>query len=146
VANGHSRRRSRRREDGKVKNETLANLSHLPPELIELIRGTLRGESYLAAGEAFEIERSLPRNTCWRGLSMARRLDLAMLLDRKPSRERDLVIAMICERVIAPASKLSTSVQRRDLLDGLLDALRSLKGAGCVTAYLDGGLVTSKDH
>ena len=37
------------REGGKVKKETLANLSHLPAEAIELIRGVLRGEHYLAA-------------------------------------------------------------------------------------------------
>jgi hypothetical protein len=43
-------------------------------------------------------------------------------------------------------TRYATSVRRRELLDGLLDALRSLQGAGCVTAYLDGSLVTSKDH
>lgn len=103
----HLLRRSYR-EDGKVKNETLANLSHLPDELIELIRGALRGESYVPAGEAFEIERSLPAGHVMAALAMARRLELARLLDRSPSRERDLVMAMICERVIAPASKLAT--------------------------------------
>jgi Transposase DDE domain len=96
------------REDGKVRKETLANLSHLPSEVIELIRGSLRGESYVPAGEAFEIERSLPAGHVMAALSMARRLELARLLDRSPSRERDLVMAMICERVIAPASKLAT--------------------------------------
>jgi transposase len=104
----HLLRRSYR-EDGKVKNETLANLSHLPPDAIELIRGALRGERYLPAGEAFEIERSLGAGHVMAALGMARRLDLARLLDRNPSRERDLVMAMICERVIAPASKLSTA-------------------------------------
>lgn len=97
------------RENGKVRKETLANLSHLPPEVIELIRGALRGESYVPAGEAFEIERSLPAGHVMAALSMARRLGLATLLDRKPSRERDLVMAMIAQRVIAPASKLSTA-------------------------------------
>jgi transposase len=97
------------RENGKVRKETLANLSHLPPEVIELIRGALRGESYVPAGEAFEIERSLGAGHVMAALGMARRLDLARLLDRKPSRERDLVLAMICQRVIAPASKLSTA-------------------------------------
>lgn len=43
-------------------------------------------------------------------------------------------------------TRYATSVRRRELLDGLLDALRSLQGAGCATAYLDGSLVTSKDH
>jgi len=96
------------REGGKVRKETLANLSHLPPEAIELIRGALRGQSYVPVGEAFEIERSLPAGHVIAALSMARRLQLARLLDRSPSRERDLVMAMICERVIAPASKLAT--------------------------------------
>ncbi len=43
-------------------------------------------------------------------------------------------------------TRYATSIRRRELLDGLLDALRSLKGAECATAYLDGSLVTSKDH
>ncbi len=43
-------------------------------------------------------------------------------------------------------TRYATSIRRRELLDGLLDALRSLKGVGCATAYLDGSLVTSKDH
>jgi len=97
------------REGGKVRKETLANLSHLPPQAIELIRGALRGESYVPAGEAFEIERSLPAGHVQAALSMARRLDLARLLDRSPCRERDLVMAMVCERVIAPASKLASA-------------------------------------
>ena len=96
------------REGGKVRKETLANLSHLPPELIELIRGSLRGQRYVPAGEAFQIERSLPAGHVQAALLMARRLDLARLLDRAPCRERDLVMAMICERVIAPASKLAS--------------------------------------
>lgn len=43
-------------------------------------------------------------------------------------------------------TRYATSVRRRELLDGLLDALRSLKDGGCATAYLDGSLVTSKNH
>ena len=87
------------REDGKVKNETLANLSHLPDGVIELIRGALAGRRYVDAdgGEgAFEIERSLPAGHVQAALSMARRLELGRLLDREPSRERDLCLAMIC--------------------------------------------------
>src|SRR5204862_131061 len=60
------------REGGKVKKETLANLSHLPEEVIELIRGALRGQRYLAAGEAFEVERSLPAGPVEGALLMAR--------------------------------------------------------------------------
>ncbi len=114
------------REGGKVRKETLANLSHLPPEAIELIRGALRGERYVPASEAFQIERSLPAGHVMASLEMARRLDLAKLLDRSPSRERDLVMAMICERVIAPASKLATV---RSLSSSTLAAELNVTGA-----------------
>jgi transposase len=103
----HLLRRSYR-DGGKVKNETLANLSHLPDELIELIRGALRGQRYLPAEAAFAIERSLPAGHVQAALVMARRLELGRLLDRAPSRERDLCLAMIVARVIAPGSKLAT--------------------------------------
>ena len=96
------------REGGKVKKETLANLSRLPPEAIDAIRATLRGELLVAADEAFEIERSLPAGHVTAALGMARRLELGRLLDRQSSRERDLVLAMICQRAICPASKLAT--------------------------------------
>ena len=85
------------REDGKVKNETLANLSHLPDGVIELIRGALAGRRYVDADggeDGFEIERSLPAGHVQAALSMARRLELGRLLDRQPSRERDLCLAM----------------------------------------------------
>ena len=103
----HLLRRSYR-EDGKVKNETLSNLSHLPDELIELVRGALRGRRYIDAEAAFEIERSLPAGHVQAALAMARRLELGRLLDRQPSRERDLCLAMICQRALAPGSKLQT--------------------------------------
>ncbi len=96
------------REGGKVKKETLANLSRLPPEAIEAIRSTLRGEVLVPAGGAFQIERSLPAGHVIAALGMARRLELARLLDRRPSRERDLVLAMVCQRALAPMSKLAT--------------------------------------
>jgi hypothetical protein len=53
----HLLRRSYR-EDGKVKNETLGNLSHLPDALIDIIRRSLQGETFVAASEAFEVVRS----------------------------------------------------------------------------------------
>ena len=96
------------REGGKVKKETLANLSRLPPEAIDAIRATLRGEVLVRADGAFEIERSLPAGHVTAALQMARRLGLERLMDRQPSRERDLVLAMICQRAICPASKLAT--------------------------------------
>jgi hypothetical protein len=103
----HLLRRSYR-EGGKVKNETVGNISHLPEELVELVRAGLRGEPVGLLAQAFSIERSLPAGHVNAALIMARRLELARLIDRQPSRERDLVLAMICQRAICPASKLGT--------------------------------------
>jgi DDE family transposase len=121
----HLLRRSYR-EDGKVKNETVGNISHLPEELVELVRAGLRGEPVGLLAEGFAIERSLPAGHVLAALTMARRLELARVLDRRPSRERDLVLAMICQRVIAPASKLATA--RALSLSTLADEL-SVAGA-----------------
>jgi len=96
------------REDGKVKKETLANLSHLPPEAIDALRRVLRGETLMSVEDAFEIERSLPAGHVNAALVMARRLGLAGLLDSRACRDRDLCIAMILGRLIEPASKLGT--------------------------------------
>ena len=103
----HLLRRSYR-EDGKVKNETVGNISHLPEELVDLVRAGLRGEPVGVLSDSFSIERSMPAGHVQAALVMARRLELGRLLDRQPSRERDLVLAMICQRAIAPASKLGT--------------------------------------
>ena len=83
------------REEGKVKKETLANLSHLPEEAIAALRRVLRGETLVAAGDRFLIERSLPAGHVQAALMMGRRLGLARLLDREPCRERALCLAMI---------------------------------------------------
>jgi transposase len=95
------------REGGKVKNETLANLSRLPRETIELVRRSLRGEQFLSAAEAFEVERSLPHGHVAAVLGMARRLELPRLLDRQPSPGRARVLALVCQQLLAPGSKLA---------------------------------------
>jgi hypothetical protein len=104
----HLLRRSYR-EGGKVRKETLANLSHLPDEVIELIRGALAGRRYLDSEQAFAIERSLPAGHVQAALQMARRLGLGRLLDRAPSRARDLCLAMIIQQALRPGSKLQTA-------------------------------------
>src|SRR3990172_4101565 len=95
------------REGGKVRNETLANLSRLPRETIELVRRSLRGEQFLASVDGFEVERSLPHGHVAAVLGMARQLELARLLDRQPSPERARVLAMLVQQVLAPGSKLA---------------------------------------
>jgi transposase len=95
------------REGGKVKHENLGNLSHLPIEVIEAIRKLLQGRVLVDLDEQLEIESSLPHGHVAAVLGMLRELDLERLLSRERCRERDLAVAMLCQLVIAPASKLS---------------------------------------
>src|SRR3989449_5283025 len=104
----HLLRRSYR-EDGKVKNETLGNLSHLPDSVIDLIRRSLQGETFVPAGEAFEICSSRAHGHV-QAVSLAmQRLGFASLLASKPCAERDLVQAMVASRILCPATKLATT-------------------------------------
>src|SRR5439155_6683236 len=95
------------REGKRVRHETVANVSRLPAAAIEALRRALAGEALVAAGELFTTERSLPHGHVQALLGVARRLGLARLLDRQPSRERDLCLAMIVQRLLAPGSKLA---------------------------------------
>jgi hypothetical protein len=97
------------RVGAEVRHETLGNISHLPPQLIELIRRSLAGETFVAASEAFRIERSLPHGHVQAVLGTIRKLGLDSLIASKPCRERDLVLAMIAERLLDPCSKLATT-------------------------------------
>jgi len=95
------------REDGKVKNETVANLSSLPPHVVDLIDAGLKGQRLVPAGEAVTITSSLPHGHVAAVHAMAGKLGLPALLG-PACRERDLALALIVSRVVAPASKLST--------------------------------------
>jgi hypothetical protein len=97
------------RDEGRVKHETLGNLSHLPEQTVELIRRSLKGEVLVGVEDCFEIVRSLPHGHVAAVLGTLRRLGLASVLSARRSRERDLVIAMIAARVLEPCSKLATS-------------------------------------
>lgn len=121
------------RQDGKVKKETLANLSHLPPDAIDAIRRVLAGERLMSLDDAFEIERSLPAGHVNAALAMARRLELPKLLDRSGCRERDLCLAMILGRVICPGSKLGTV---RTLVQSTLASELSVESADEDDLYL----------
>src|SRR3982751_631645 len=92
-----------------VTHETLGNLSHLPDHLIDLIKRSLKGESFVPAAEAFRITRSLPHGHVEAVLKMIRKLGLDDLIASEPSRRRDLVVAMIVERLIFPSSKLANT-------------------------------------
>ena len=104
----HLLRRSYR-EDGKVKNETLGNLSHLPEPLIEIIRRSLQGETFVPLGQAFEVVASRPHGHVHAVAQAMQHLDFASLLGAKPARERELVLAMVAARIVAPHTKLATT-------------------------------------
>jgi hypothetical protein len=95
------------RDDGRVKNETAANLSALPGHVIDLIDAGLKGQQLVPAAEAVTITRSLPHGHVAAAHAMARTLGLPALLG-PAGRHRDLALALIISRVVAPASKLST--------------------------------------
>lgn len=102
----HVLRRSYR-EGGKVKHENLGNVSHLPPGALEALRRSLAGETLMAAEDQLEVTRSLPHGHVAAVLGVLRSLDLERLICRERCRQRDLVVAMICQRLLAPCSKLS---------------------------------------
>jgi hypothetical protein len=95
------------REGGKVKNETVANLSALPAHVIDLIDAGLKGTPLVPAGQAVTIARSLPHGHVAAVWAMAAKLGLPGLLG-PACVERDLAQALIVSRVVRPGSKLST--------------------------------------
>jgi len=97
------------RENGKVKNRTLANLSHLPKSQIELIARVLRGEPLVPIDDAFRITQSLPDGHVQAVLDMIRHLELPRLIASRPSRQRDLIVALIAQRILDPSSKLAAT-------------------------------------
>ena len=104
----HLLRRSYR-EGGSVKNETLGNLSHLPDALVDIIRRSLQGETFVPLAQTFEISRSRAHGHVQAVATAMQRLDFASLIAAKPCRERDLVLAMVASRIVAPQTKLATT-------------------------------------
>lgn len=96
------------REDGKVKHQTLANITALPDAAIEAIRATLRGEQVLPAGQVMAITRAVPHGHVAAVWAQANALGLPALLG-PAGRHRDLAMALIISRVVHPASKLATA-------------------------------------
>jgi hypothetical protein len=99
------------RQDGKVKTRTLANLSKLPAEAIEVLRQVFQGKQMVASDELFEIVEDGSRahgNVQAIAIAM-RRLGFAGLISSRPSRQRDLVVGMVAARILQPQSKLATA-------------------------------------
>ncbi len=105
------------REDGKVRNETVANLSALPADAIEALRLALAGKKLIEAGAGVRILRSVPHGHVAAVWAMAQQLGLTKLLG-PASRMRDLALALIISRAISPKSKLSTIASWDDVTLG----------------------------
>jgi transposase len=96
------------RDNGKVRHETLGNISSLPADTIELIRASLAGKPVVVVGDDLEVVRSLPHGHVAAVWSEARALGFPNLLG-PPCPERDLAMALIVARVCRPGSKLATT-------------------------------------
>ncbi len=101
--------RENHREGGKVVKKTIANLSKCPPEVIETLRLALRGVQLVPREDFFAIETSTPHGHVQAVLGTMRRLGVDTLLASRPCRERDLVMAMVAQRLLDPVSKLATT-------------------------------------
>ncbi|MFI5268375.1 MAG: IS1634 family transposase [Chloroflexota bacterium] len=93
----------------QVKHRTLASLTHLPAHVIKAVERAVHGEPLSGSGAGLTIQQSWPHGHVAATLGTARQLDMEAVLDPRPSRQRDLVLAMVVARVLEPASKLATS-------------------------------------
>jgi hypothetical protein len=95
------------REGGAVKHRTLANRSHLPERLIDLVRRSLQGETFLTSQEVLRTRASKPHGHVEAILTTCAKLELEGLLASRPSRQRSLVLALVVQRLLFPCSKLA---------------------------------------
>ena len=137
------------REDGKVKNRTLSNLSHWPEEKVEALSAVLKGIAPRHSIEdSFSIVRSLPHGHVAAVLGMVKSLGLDELIDAVPSRFQRLVVAMVVSQVIDPNSKLSISrAIRADTASSSLGEVLGLESVDVNELYqtMDGLLLRQKD-
>jgi len=97
------------REGAKVRKRTLAKLSALTPEQVDAIRRTLKGERLVPVAELFEIVRSRHHGHVQAVRAAIKQLRFESIVASRPSRERDLIVAMVIARILEPASKLATT-------------------------------------
>ena len=153
------------RENGKVHNRTIANLSDWPPPKIDALRLVLKGGAVASTpADSFQILRSQPHGHVAAAVGSLRKIGLERLIAVEPSRQRDLVVAMIAARILDPSSKLATAraldtdtlsnslgellglqkVQDDDLyraMDWLLERQADIENALAKRHFAEGGLV-----
>ncbi|MGA2611658.1 MAG: IS1634 family transposase [Terriglobia bacterium] len=97
------------REGKKTLKRTLANLSHWPEPQIETLRRALRGETLVSPKDLLTTGQTSPHGHVEAVLAMIRQLDLEAVIASKRCPERDLVVAMVVQRLLSPSSKLATT-------------------------------------
>ena len=97
------------RENGRSHKRTIANISNLPEEKIEMLSLVLKGVRVAPIDSVFKIEKSTPHGHVEAVLGTIRKLGLETIISSTPSPERDLAIGMIAQRIIKPCSKLATT-------------------------------------
>jgi len=97
------------REGGKVEKRTIANISDWPMAKVNTLRRLLRNEPLMGPDDVFSIEESLPHGHVAAILGTMRKIGLEKTIAAKRCRERDLVVAMIAQRLISPGSKLDNT-------------------------------------
>jgi hypothetical protein len=97
------------REGKKVRKKTLANLTHWPATLVETLRLALTGEALVPKEKVLRIERSKPHGHVDALLTFMRHIGLEKMISSTPGKERDLVMAMLVDRLIHSSSKLATT-------------------------------------
>jgi len=97
------------REGQKTRKRTLANLSDWPPEKIESLRRLLRDQPLVSPHDILQTQKTVPHGHVQALLQAVRNISLDNILSAKRCRERDLVVAMIVERLLHPCSKLATT-------------------------------------
>ena len=102
------------REGKKTQKRTLANLTHWPEHIVDALRLALKGKELVPKDEQYCIERSAPHGHVMAVLGTIKKLGLDTILASKSCRERDLVVAMIAQRIIDPCSKLATTREWHD--------------------------------
>ena len=90
------------REDGKVKTRTLANLSRLPKNIIELIRKSLKGQKFVSVEDSFQQVDSWHHGHVDAVLRSMKKLGFDRLLNTRRCKERDLIVAMVAGRILEP--------------------------------------------
>ncbi len=124
------------REGARTRKRTLANLSSLPMDQVELLRRVLRGEELVPADEAFEIVRTLPHGDVAAVVGTMNKLGIPELLATRKHPNRQRVLAMIAARILDPCSKLATAQKLgSDVLSSSLGEVLGVGGADADDLY-----------